>query len=114
MNFDEFKAGALRLDHVTDCIIDVVRGNVQIVVEAYLARDDGSVERGRAFVELTQEQYTEGGWSTPGPWLLRPFDRGIADKHEGYTRYATPEEIAAYRAAKGSGGIMAAGGGANA
>ena len=97
MTLDQFREKALLVEHVTDCwvrVIDGERGWIEVLVEAYMAKDDGTVERGRAPCLLTQEQY-DSGRHGPGAWLLQAFDRAVKDKHEGYTRYATPDEIAA-------------------
>lgn len=99
---EKFIATALQLDHITGCSIEQTANGVQVEVEAYLATPDGStVERGHALVYITQDQFTNDRWSTPGPWLLATFDRTIAEKWRGYTRYATPEEIAAHGSTKG-------------
>ena len=101
LSFEEFAAAAKQVEHVTDCSAKKDGNWVRIVVESYLANDDGSVvERGYARVEMTPEQYGERKWAAPGPWLLQTFDRAIAEKWQGYTRYATAEEIAAYMSAK--------------
>lgn len=105
MTFDDFRKKALLVEHVTDCRVRVIdgergwEGSIEVLVEAYMAKDDGTVERGRAPCLLTKEQYDSGRYS-PGAWLLQAFDRAIKDKHEGYTRYATPDEIAACKARK--------------
>lgn len=103
LSFEEFAAAAAKqVEHVADCRVKKDGNWVRIVVESYLANDDGSVvERWYAHVEMTPWQYGEGRcWATPGPWLLQTFDRAIAEKWQGYTRYATAEEIAAYKSAK--------------
>lgn len=98
MTFDEFAAAAKQLEHITDCTIEACSYGVQITTEAYMANDDGSrIERGRGLVLLTMDQTEDARWSAPGPWLLRPFELGVEAKHQGYTRYATAEEIAAYK-----------------
>lgn len=103
LTFEEYAAAAKRVEHITNCQVALGPGDkiVRILVESFLANDDGStVERGRAMVEMTAEQY-ESSRIAPGPWLCTTFDRAIAEKWQGYARYATVEEIAAYKSAKG-------------
>lgn len=99
--FDEFAAAAKQLEHITDCTIEACSYGVQITTEAYMANDDGSrIERGRGLVLLTMDQTEDARWSAPGPWLLRPFERGFEARRQGFTRYATQEEIACYKSAE--------------
>lgn len=103
MNFEDFNAAAKQVEHVTDCTAELTRGGawVHITVEAYLANDDGSmVERFKAPIKMLADEHAERRFSVPGPWLLQTFDRSIAEKWQGYTRYATAEEITAYKSAK--------------
>ncbi|KZK32023.1 hypothetical protein A4F85_04730 [Delftia sp. GW456-R20] len=98
LSFEEFAAGAKQVDHITGCTLGRDGNWVRFVVEAYLSNADGSVvERGRSALALTAEQYE---FSTPGPWMLQTFDQAIAEKWKGYTRYATPKEIAAHKSAR--------------
>ena len=101
MTFDEFAAAAKQLEHITDCTIEACSYGVQIITEAYIANDDGScIERRRGLVLLTMEQIEDTRWSAPGPWLLKSFERGFEVKHQGFTRYATQEEIARHKSAE--------------
>ena len=105
MTLDEFTAAAKQLEHITDCTIETCSYGVQILTEAYMANDDGScIERGRGLVLLTMDQFEDARWSAPGSapgsWLLQPFERAFKAKHQGFTRYAMPEEIARYKSAK--------------
>ena len=103
MTFDEFAAAAKHLEHITDCTIEACSYGVQIITEAYIANDDGScIERGRGLVLLTvaMEQIEDTRWSAPGPWLLQSFERVFKVKHQGFTRYATQEEIARHKSAE--------------
>ena len=89
-----------KIEHVTNCTADY-RGDDQIwiVVESFLANDDGSrVERGRGVVILTTAQFTGKAWIHPS-LLLSSFRRAIEDKHRGFSRYATDAEVQAYRQA---------------
>ena len=98
MTFDEFAAAAKQLEHITDCTIETCSYGVQIITEAYMANDDGScIERGCGIVLLTMEQIEDTRWLVPGSWLLESFERGFEVKHQGFARYATPEEIARYK-----------------
>ena len=89
-----------KIEHVTNCTADYEGvDQILIVVEAFLANDDGSrVERGRGLVILTTAQFTEKAWIHPF-LLLSPFRRAIEDKHLGFSRYATDAEVQAYRQA---------------
>ena len=101
MNFDceDFAAKAKELEHVTDFTVREVDGRVEFVTEAYLAKDDGTVERGYAHGHIgTMELQERGEPLVPGPWLLATFERGIKDRYMGFTRYATAAEIAAHKA----------------
>lgn len=87
---------AKKIEHVTNCTADY-RGDDQIwiVVESFLANDDGSrVERGRGIVILTTAQFTGKAWIHPF-LLLSSFRRAIEDKHLGFSRYATDAEVQA-------------------
>ena len=89
-----------KIEHVTNCTADY-RGDDQIwiVVESFLANDDGSrVERGLNIVILTTAQFTGKAWIDPF-LLLSSFRRAIEDKHRGFSRYATDAEVQAYRQA---------------
>lgn len=98
LSFEEFAAGAKQVDRIANCTVEKYGNWVRIVVESHLSNADGSVvAHGCAAVDMTPEQF-DG--STPGPWLLQSFDRAIADKWNGYTRYATADEFAAYKSAK--------------
>ena len=100
LNFEDFAAAAKQVEHVAGCIVKKHGDGVRIFVYSFLANADGSViTRGFVVVEMTQEQCHDGKWSIPGPWLLNTFDRAIAAGWTGCTRYATAEEIAAYKAA---------------
>ena len=100
LSFEDFAAAAKQVEYITDCTIEACSYGVQITTEAYMANDDGSrIERGRGLVLLTMDQTEDARWSAPGPWLLKSFELGFEVKHQGYTRYATAEEIAAYKAA---------------
>ena len=95
LTFDEFATAAKQLDHITDCSVEKFGNLMRLTVEVYLSNDDGSVvERARVVVEMTPEQYANSDFSTPGRWMLQTFDRVIADKWMGYTRYTTPKEVA--------------------
>lgn len=90
-----------KIEHVTNCTADY-RGDDQIwiVVESFLANDDGSrVERGRGIVILTTAQFLGKAWIHPS-LLMSPFRRAIEDKHQGFSRYATDAEVQAYRQAR--------------
>ena len=101
MTFDKFAAAAKQLEHITDCTIEACSYGVQIITEAYIANDDGScIERGRGLVLLTMDQFEDARWSAPGSWLLQSFERAFKVKHQGFTRYAMPEEIARYKSAE--------------
>lgn len=109
MKFDEFDTAALRVEHITHCETKLAHitsketsqtqeGLVQIFVESYLSNEDGSfVERGRAIFEMSPRQFD--ALPKPGAWLLQSFERAIADKFQGFTRYATAGEIAEHDAA---------------
>ena len=98
-DFEDFAAKAKELEHVTDFTVREVDGRVEFVTEAYLAKDDGTVERGYAHGHIgTMELQERGEPLVPGPWLLEPFERGIKDRYRGFTRYATADEIAAHKA----------------
>ena len=105
-NFDEFRAAALRVPHITDVMIEVKDGREYLWVEAYLSNADGShVEKGYGVVDYGEAGVlgSTGKWATPGEWLLGPFERSIADDQwQGYTRYATADEIETYRSQKKS------------
>ena len=95
LSFDEFAIAAKKIENITGCTVEKDGDCVQIIVESYLANDDGSmVERARTPVEMTTEQYAEKRFSTPGSWLLAACERAIADKYQGFTRYATADEVA--------------------
>ena len=101
MNFncEGFAAKAKELEHISDCTVRQVDGRVEFVTEAYLAKDDGTVERGYAPGYIGMKQLQERREPlVPGPWLLAPFERGIKDRYRGFTRYATADEIAAHKA----------------
>ena len=101
MKFDceDFAAKAKELEHISDCTVRQVDGRVEIVTEAYLAKDDGTIERGYAHAHIgTMELQELGEPLVPGQWLLDPFERGIKDRYRGFTRYATADEIAANKA----------------
>ena len=103
MTLDEFTAAAKQLEHITDCTIETCSYGVQIFTEAYMANDDGScIERGRGLVLLTMDQFEDARWSAPGSWLLQSFERAfkVKVKHQGFTRYATQEEIARHKSAE--------------
>ena len=89
-----------KIEHVTNCTADYEGvDQILIVVEAFLANDDGSrVERGQGLITLTTAQFTEKAWIHPF-LLLSPFRRAIEDKHLGFSRYATDAEVQAYRQA---------------
>ena len=98
-DFEDFAAKAKELEHVTDFTVREVDGRVEFVTEAYLAKDDGTVERGYAHGHIgTMELQERGEPLVPGPWLLATFERGIKDRYRGFTRYATADEIAAHKA----------------
>ena len=98
-DFEDFAAKAKELEHVSDCTVTQVDGRVEFVTEAYLAKDDGTVERGYAPGYIGMKQLQERREPlVPGPWLLAPFERGIKDRYRGFTRYATADEIAAHKA----------------
>ena len=85
-----------KIEHVTNCTADY-KGDDQIwiVVESFLANDDGSrVERGRGIVILTTAQVLGKIWIDPY-LLMSPFRRAIEDKHQGFSRYATDAEVQA-------------------
>ena len=66
-----------KIEHVTNCTADY-RGDDQIwiVVESFLANDDGSrVERGRGIVILTTAQFLKGMDSSI------PLDESIPPRH---------------------------------
>ena len=101
MKFDceDFAAKAKELEHISDCTVRQVSDRVEFVTEAYLAKDDGTVERGYAHAHIgTMELQERGEPLVPGPWLLASFERGIKDRYRGFTRYATADEIAAHKA----------------
>ena len=101
MTFDEFAAAAKQLEHIKDCTIETSPYGVMVTVEAYMANEDGTrIERGRDLIDMTQEQFSRSRFSTPGPWLLQSFERAFKVKHQGFTRYAMPEEIARYKSAE--------------
>ena len=101
MTFDEFTDAAKQLEHITDCTIETSPYGVMVTVEAYMANEDGTrIERGRSLIDITQEQFSRSRFSTPGPWLLVSFERGFKVKHQGFTRYATQEEIARHKSAE--------------
>lgn len=101
LSFDEFKAAVMKLDHVTDCEVDATDDVwVRFKIEAYLVREDGLVMPGYGFVDMEQSRFAAGEYQAPGPQVLGSFERAIQDKHEGFTRYATPAEIEAHKAAK--------------
>ena len=89
-----------KIEHVTNCTADYEGvDQILIVVEAFLANDDGSrVERGRGIVILTTAQFLGKAWIHPS-LLLRAFRRAIEDKYQGFSRYATDAEVQAYRQA---------------
>ena len=92
-SIDEFVAAALKLEHVTGCAFERKGAWVQFEVEAYLANEDGSaVERGRNVMSYTCGQISCHGTDLCR-WALSSFERAIAEKWQGYTRYATPQEI---------------------
>ena len=96
---EDFAAKAKELEHISDCTVRQVDGRVEFVTEAYLAKDDGTVERGYAPGYIGMKQLQERGEPlVPGQWLLDPFERGIKDRYRGFTRYATADEIAAHKA----------------
>ena len=98
-DFEDFAAKAKELEHVTDFTVRQVSDRVEFVTEAYLAKDDGTVERGYAHAHIgTMELQERGEPLVPGPWLLASFERGIKDRYMGFTRYATAAEIAAHKA----------------
>ena len=98
-DFEDFAAKAKELEHVTDFTVREVDGRVEFVTEAYLAKDDGTVERGYAPGYIGMKQLQERREPlVPGQWLLDPFERGIKDRYRGFTRYATADEIAAHKA----------------
>ena len=97
-DFEDFAAAAKQIEHIADCTLKKVGNRVEIMVEAYLAKDDGTVEHGYALVELMPWMWGEGKWEKPGRWLLTTFDHSIEKQWEGFTRYATADEIAAYKA----------------
>ena len=98
MTFSEFEAGAMSVENIAGCRVELVGELVAVMTESYLADSDGTtVERGRGFAEMTPETLEN---RRPGRWLLSPFDRAIADQHQGFTRYATRDEIVKYQAAK--------------
>ena len=91
---------AKKIEHVTNCTADY-RGDDQIwiVVESFLANDDGSrVERGRGVVTMDRGSFLEKSWMNPS-LLMSPFLRAIEDKRQGFSRYATDAEVQAYRQA---------------
>ena len=85
---------AKKIEHVTNCTAEY-RGDDQIwiVVESFLANDDGSsVERGRGLVILTTAQFTGKAWIHPF-LLLSSFRRAIeADGCEFAGWIANPVE----------------------
>jgi hypothetical protein len=90
-----------KIKHVTNCTVDY-RGDDQIwiVVESFLANDDGSrVERSRGIVILTTARFPGKAWIRPS-LLMSPFRRAIEDKHQGFSRYATDAEVQAYMQAR--------------
>ena len=101
LSFEDFAAAAKQVEHVADCTIEACSYGVQITTEAYMANDDGScIERGRGLVLLTMEQIEDTRWLAPGSWLLKSFELGFEVKRQGFTRYATQEEIACYKSAE--------------
>ena len=92
-DFDGFAAKAKELEHVTNCVVQQKGGWVEIITEAYLAKEDGTVERCRGIAQVMEDRFIE-----PGEWLLSTFDRAIKDRYEGFTRYANADEIAAHKA----------------
>ena len=92
-DFDGFAAKAKELEHVTNCMVQQNGGWVEIITEAYLAKEDGTVERCRGIAQVMADRIIE-----PGKWLLSTFDSAIKDRYEGFTRYATADEIAAHKA----------------
>ena len=91
---------AKKIEHVTNCTAEYSRGGqIWVIVEAFLANDDGSrVERGRGIVILTTAQFLGKAWIHPS-LLMSPFRRAIEDKYQGFSRYATDAEVQAYRQA---------------
>ena len=89
-----------KIEHVTNCTAEYMGDDqIQIVVESFLANDDGShVERGRGVVTMTADQFLEKSRMNPS-LLMSPFLRAIEDKHQGFSRYATDAEVQAYRQA---------------
>ena len=89
-----------KIEHVTNCTAEYMEDDqIRIVVESFLANDDGSrVERGRGVVTMTADQFLEKSWMNPS-LLMSPFLRAIEDKHQGFSRYATDAEVQAYRQA---------------
>ena len=90
---------AKKIEHVTNCTADMGVDQIWVVIESFLANDDGSrVERGLNIVILTTAQLTGKTWIHPS-LLLSSFRRAIEDKHLGFSRYATDAEVQAYRQA---------------
>ena len=89
-----------KIEHVTNCTAEYMGDDqIRIVVESFLANDDGSrVERGRGVVTMTAGSFLEKSWMNPS-LLMSPFLRAIEDKRQGFSRYATDAEVQAYRQA---------------
>lgn len=92
------------LQHMTDINADYKEGTdedcIWVIIESFLANDDGSrVERARGVAQMTTAQFLDKAWIAPDI-LMGSFQRAIHDKHQGYTRYATPAEVQAYLEAK--------------
>ena len=99
LNWESFKAGVMRLENVTDCAFAEVGDEYLVEIESYVADDKGRIERARAPILIRKSDVEADGWPEPAQRFMSAFERGFADRHEGYTRYATPDEVEAYKRA---------------
>lgn len=99
---EAIKAEVLKIEHVTDAVVKIDKGELFVVAETFLANDDGSkVERASVCATADIGSAREQKIVVWAKILCLKFDKAIAEKYQGYTRYATPEEIAKYKLAKG-------------
>lgn len=98
MNFDAFKEAAKQVPHLDEISITSKGDSIEIIVVSYLANDEsGFVDKASAVCIGLKEIFSREKFLTPGSWLMETFERGIKDKHLGFTRYATVDEVQAFK-----------------
>lgn len=97
---DGIKKAILSMEHVSDANVEIVDDVLHTSATSFLANDDGTeVQQATSITEINLAYAKDASEHVKGHNAC--FQRTLADKFMGMTRFATPEEIAKYKLAKG-------------